>query len=296
MHIGYPIVGVIRFSFFGPTDTVQKHNYAEALSELYDPARLEARFRVFETLTLPSLRAQTDPNFTILVVTSEVMPEPWQSRLKELVDDLPQGRLHIAKTKDLTNEILPVLREICEQSPNLRAATFRLDDDDALSRHYIQRVRELSVNLPEKTIVTFPHNLSVYRDTDDTLGLVRRRVFCIGAGLVRIISTTFLRHPFAMQHGIVWKRFLTISDPTFLSNIVTYHAHNDTVGRRKRHLRIFKESVPEHYLTNPAYWQNIVNDLEVHFPKTSIEHLAQLVHSSLKPIQREAIGQKDQPT
>ena len=51
---------------------------------LFAPDRMEARFATFEHLTLASLKAQTDGDFTFVVLASSLMPETWQDRLEAL--------------------------------------------------------------------------------------------------------------------------------------------------------------------------------------------------------------------
>ncbi len=41
---------------------------------LYAPERIVERFRTFEAITLPGLRAQTDPDFSFLILVDEALP------------------------------------------------------------------------------------------------------------------------------------------------------------------------------------------------------------------------------
>jgi len=54
---------------------------AERTAALYAHDRLEARTFLFENILLPGLRAQTDPDFTLLLLMGEDFPEPWRSRI-----------------------------------------------------------------------------------------------------------------------------------------------------------------------------------------------------------------------
>jgi hypothetical protein len=284
----FPVVGLIRFSFFGPTDTRQKHSHPDALAELYDPARLEVRFRFFEQVTLPSLQAQTDPDFQVLVITSAVMPAPYLARLTALVAPVPQITLHVADSQDFQKEVTPALQAQCQASPTGSIAAFRLDDDDAIGCSYIDHIRGLARDLPVKTCVTLPSSLSAFREQDGTLGLVERQVFCTGAGLVRILSADFLRTPIATMHGKVWKRFLTVSDPQVVSNLVCYHTHNDTIDNRARQIERFKKDIAPQTLQRQRYWDRLHGVLETHFPHLSFAQLADLLGADLTTRQIQA--------
>lgn len=108
--------------------------------ELYDPLRLTIRMAWFEHVFMPSVRAQNDADFLLLIATGEDLPQPWRGRLERLIADVPQIELLF----------LPPgrLREVSRQAMRARidpradvVAQFRLDDDDAVAMDYIQRVR-----------------------------------------------------------------------------------------------------------------------------------------------------------
>lgn len=107
---------------------------------LYDPARLTQRFVWFEHLCLASVRAQTDPDFTLVVLVGTNFPEPWMSRLRDLVAAVPQV---VIATQAPGRH-----REICHaaMAPFIDreadvVGQFRLDDDDAVAVDYIARSR-----------------------------------------------------------------------------------------------------------------------------------------------------------
>ena len=136
------VIGLCRFSWPGIGGFQVEHQNLEArIDYLYTPARLEDRFRTFETITLPPLRAQSDPDFTFLIVIGETLPKLWHDRLLDLVSDMPQvivqtqapGR-HRAVMQEAINSVRRFDNEPCLQ--------FRMDDDDAVARVYVQMLRE----------------------------------------------------------------------------------------------------------------------------------------------------------
>ena len=51
------------------------------------------RFRFFETICLPGLKAQTDPDFIFLIVIGDSLPEPHKQRLTRLLKTVSQAVL-----------------------------------------------------------------------------------------------------------------------------------------------------------------------------------------------------------
>ena len=49
--------------------------------------------RLFEAITLPCVAAQTDPDFTFLIVTRTGLPTPYLERLRGLTAAIPQCRI-----------------------------------------------------------------------------------------------------------------------------------------------------------------------------------------------------------
>ncbi|RKF15403.1 hypothetical protein D6850_07590 [Roseovarius spongiae] len=136
------VIGLCRFSYPAIGGFQVEHDSPrDRAAFLYDPVRMEERFATFETLTLPSLRAQTDPDFTLLIVVGDAMPEPLLARLLDLVEDMPQavvaprapGR-HRAVMREVINEA-----RIDTGLPSLQ---FRMDDDDAVARNFVAALRQ----------------------------------------------------------------------------------------------------------------------------------------------------------
>jgi len=136
------VIGLCRFSWPGVGGFQVGHqNLQERINYLYAPSRLEERFRTFETITLPPLKAQTDPGFTFLIVIGDSLPKPWFDRLSDLVSDMPQvviqrhkpGR-HRLVMQEAINSVRRFDNEPCLQ--------FRMDDDDAVACAYVETLRE----------------------------------------------------------------------------------------------------------------------------------------------------------
>ncbi|NRB17750.1 MAG: hypothetical protein HRU33_09340 [Rhodobacteraceae bacterium] len=80
------VFGYIRFSYLGRSDVrmsrVPGATQEDYVQRLFDPLRMETRFHFFEKICLPSIKAQSDQDFTIFIMASQDMPEPYKTRLE----------------------------------------------------------------------------------------------------------------------------------------------------------------------------------------------------------------------
>ncbi len=138
------IIGVCRFSYPALGGFKRMHDtVAEREAYLYAPARMALRFAHFEALTLPSVAAQTDPDFTFLIVIGQHMPEPWLGRLKALCAPIPQIKIvPCAPLKHRHALQLAIQEELGEARPE--SIQFRLDDDDAMGVDFVELARSVA--------------------------------------------------------------------------------------------------------------------------------------------------------
>ena len=133
------VIGLCRFSYPAIGGFQVEHaSTAEREAYLYDPERMDQRFRSFEQFTLPCLRAQSDPDFTLLIVIGESLPAAYRARLEQRVRDLPQAVIRAyppRRHRDVMKEAINDLR-----GPGM-CLQFRLDDDDAVGVRFVERLR-----------------------------------------------------------------------------------------------------------------------------------------------------------
>ncbi|MBY0137051.1 glycosyltransferase [Paracoccus yeei] len=239
------IVGICRFSLLGrgdwaafrtiPPDKADEN--AEAVearkASIFAPERLERRFTTFEHLTLASIRAQTDPDFTFVVLASELMPQRYRDRLAALCAAVPQVVLRFFPVIHAGTAQGQVFKELgIDYRQTLQ---FRLDDDDALCNLYIRRMRQAAGGIVPNA---FPFAAS-FRDVlfcsvgGDHAGVYQWRSPFFSAGVA-------LFHPsasiFGFGHYGMAERFTSISIPGHMS-LVTHNGMNDTTldeGRIRR--------------------------------------------------------------
>jgi hypothetical protein len=102
---------------------------------------LERRFELFERICLPSLMAQTDPDFYWFVFFSDRTPEPFLTRIHDLHKRFPtfmprflvDGEIQVRRFRaEVQKQLTP---------EDTHVITTRLDNDDAIHRTYVERLR-----------------------------------------------------------------------------------------------------------------------------------------------------------
>lgn len=136
------VLGLCRFSYPALGGFQVGHDTtADRIAYLYDPARLEERFRLFETVALPSLMAQTDPDFEMIVLVGDRFPRIHMERLKALLAPLPQARIVVEPPRPHRE----VMKEILNKARHARSepcVQFRFDDDDAIAVDFVAKLRK----------------------------------------------------------------------------------------------------------------------------------------------------------
>lgn len=141
------VIGLCRFSWPGEGGFQIRHDsLAARRAHLYAPTRLADRLRIFEAFTLPALRAQTDPDFTLLVVIGPDLPAPARQRLEGLLAALPQAVI-AAHPPGPHRQVMREAVNAVRRHPDRPCAQFRMDDDDAVARSFVARLRQAAAVL-----------------------------------------------------------------------------------------------------------------------------------------------------
>jgi hypothetical protein len=135
------IIGLCRFSYPALGGFQITHDSIEdRIAYLYSDHRLTERFRLFETVALPSLRAQTDPDFTLIIVVGDQFPTRHKSHLEALIADVPQAVLHQEPPRRHREAMKEILND-ARLNPGKACLQFRFDDDDAVGIDFIEKLR-----------------------------------------------------------------------------------------------------------------------------------------------------------
>lgn len=222
-------VGVCRFSYAGLGGFKVGHEDHAALEAfLYSDTRMEERFRLFEAITLPCVAAQTDPDFTFLIVTGAGFPAHHLARLQALTAAIPQceivqypPRQHRRIMKKAVND--------WRGAPDAPCLQFRLDDDDAMAVTFVEKLRQAAEDLAPVTA----------RHPSLAIDFNQGYVFTAGAGGVKLWAYKYAYSAIAlgmivqagsddtiMSHGHenLWKTMPTM---TFTGEDMMMRGHND---------------------------------------------------------------------
>ncbi|MCJ8138514.1 glycosyltransferase [Falsirhodobacter halotolerans] len=135
------VLGLCRFSLIVEGGFQAQPETLEARRlTLYDRARLDSRFLWFEHVCLPALKAQTDPDFTLVLLTGVDLPSWALARLRDLIAPIPQVVLRQeppAVHRPLCRRVLDAHRD----RSAMASLQFRLDDDDAVAVDFVERLR-----------------------------------------------------------------------------------------------------------------------------------------------------------
>lgn len=138
------VIGLCRFSYpaFGGFQ-VEHETIEERIAYLYGAARLEERFRLMETVTMPCIKAQTDPDFELIIVIGDQLPKEHRDRLNDITTDIPQVRI-VEEPPRPQREVMKEIFNKARKNPSEPCLQFRHDDDDAFAVDFIERLRAAS--------------------------------------------------------------------------------------------------------------------------------------------------------
>ncbi|MFW2545495.1 glycosyltransferase [Primorskyibacter sp. 2E107] len=138
-------IGFCRFSYPAEGGFQVGHDRIEdRMAYLWSDARMEERFRYFEAICLPGLKAQTDQDFTFVILVGEEMPERWIARLLDLTADFPQARIEARPPAPHRKVCQAVMNDVRDMDqPCLQ---FRHDDDDAVAVDFVDHLKRAAAD------------------------------------------------------------------------------------------------------------------------------------------------------
>ncbi|WBU63651.1 glycosyltransferase [Paracoccus aerodenitrificans] len=273
------VFGYIRFSFLGRSDTRLSRRVSddeERFRILYDPLRMEQRFYFFEKITLPSIRAQTDKDFRILVVSSEVMPDEYKQRLNSLTADIPQIEVIYSSAEHVTYEINPRLKEMTAGLTE-NTVHFRLDDDDAICSDMISLLRGCANRARENELLSFPRGFFLTMH-DGKAHLLRKFEPYIAIAWAYVNKPGQIRSPYQGMHNVAYQYVPSMLDPKPLAYIHVSHDASDTRMRVKEKLSRAMQYDPK-FMTEIEQ-EKIQQRVAEYFPSFTAESLKQIIENA----------------
>lgn len=165
----FQVLGLCRFSYPAEGGFQAEHaSVEERARHLYAPQRMEQRLRIFEAFTLPSLQAQTDADFALLVVIGDDLPAPYRDRLQALLAQLPQSQLHALPPGGAHRAVMQRVINGARRGDQRPCIQFRMDDDDAVAVGFVAGVRTAAADAAP---LLAPHKLAAI---DYTRGHIAR--------------------------------------------------------------------------------------------------------------------------
>lgn len=125
---------ITRFNLRQKGWVTAKNNTA-VLSEEW----IENRFRIFELYCLPTLKAQTNPNFKWLIFFDTNTPDFYAEKIGNYVRDFPNL---VPVFVDGMDAFSPEIRKILAEDKNPYLITTRLDNDDAVSINFVDEIQK----------------------------------------------------------------------------------------------------------------------------------------------------------
>lgn len=225
-------IGVLRFSVLTPTFNAERFDSLEqAAQHVFSEDRMALRFRFFEKLCLPSLARQSDPDFGMVILTSDRMPERYLERLLGLVEPLPNMQL-LALPPDNHYRLL---QKAYASAPKGRAShtiKFRLDDDDALDVDFVKRTKKRAAQLlevfgPDDPFVIAWNRGFYVKDRaggNDVFDACERAPLSTGTALVAPLA--YRHNPYRFNHRKLAQHYTTVSDISVPAFVRTIHDDN----------------------------------------------------------------------
>lgn len=200
---------------------------------LYAPERMEQRFALFEHLCLPGLRAQTDPDFDLVVLVGTCLPDPYLARLQALLAGMPQARI-IARDPAPHRQICQSVLNAARKHVNKPCLQVRHDDDDAIAVDFIARLRKAASDcealLLGNKLVGFDWNrgYTICRSDLHPFEITETVTPYLGVAQAMAVQGGVRQSLMNFAHSRI-NRFMptvTFADPPMF--LRAHHAHNDS--------------------------------------------------------------------
>ncbi|TQE99145.1 MAG: hypothetical protein FKY71_10130 [Spiribacter salinus] len=242
---------VVRYSILltgGGSWKAAKQDLSAYRRQLFAEERLDERIRLFEGLTLQSLKSQqfdADVSVSLVILTSAELPAHAADALDRSIQALPdwldvkvvQADASGPGLRQLTQTAIDSLLSARMASSGVPYATVRLDDDDILSRTYVQALSRYVMHTFNDMAVSFPKGLigTVSRENRRIDSVRRYYAPKHAQGIAHIASwspadeTPPRRNIFDCgRHTEIDTAVPTILDASFDSYIRTFHGSNDS--------------------------------------------------------------------
>ena len=212
---------------------------ARTAASLYAPERMALRFHLFENFLLPSLKAQSDRNFICLILTSDIMPPIYLDRLREICAGEDALELLISSEVTVHEALWPRISQLNTLAGH-PLVEFRIDDDDCLSRDYIQELRGFMTRLGDRVPVSYSRSnglIITQYEADGQMNIYKANLPFNSMGTA--IRVHGERTIFSFGHNALHKRFPAIVDNSGMGYIsIKIDGHDsEPISMQMPHIR-----------------------------------------------------------
>lgn len=233
------IVGILRFSvvstIYNPFRKSRRLSFERYVEALFATERLNRRMALLELVCLSALDKQTDPDFKLLIVAPRLLPHAYRRWLNKLVDRRDYASVaYVDETEFRMSHVSEQVVSGLVTSPD-SFITFRLDDDDALNEHFVERLRPYNQPAFDDMCVSLCRGF--YLDLDrraQSFGLAPQIVPNVSVGLGYVSRRDAPRTIFDVsdRHHYMHRRRPVITDARHNAFVLTTHGENDTGAQR----------------------------------------------------------------
>lgn len=205
---------------------------------------LEDRFYLFETICLPSVKAQTSQNFQWFIFFDKKTPDAYRLRAKRFAEEYKNITLFWLEHEGTSASIKRHIKKHADDGTQTLITT-RLDNDDALNRHFIKSIQDIQPRLSqsERAIINFDDGITffkgkTYKHTDTSNAF------------------TSLIEPLSDNSDTIWKKQHTelhtlaelknIKQPAMWLQVI----HGRNVSNRKRGYRVSNQILTQNFTTS----------------------------------------------
>lgn len=234
------VIGLCRFSYPARGGfQVEHEDIAARRAYLYTPERMEERFRTFEAITLPGLLAQTDRDFTFVILIDEALPGPLADRLFSLAATLPQAVI-LARPPGPHRAVCREVINSTRLDPAAPCIQFRLDDDDTVARDFVSRIRADAALLAplgaSNRLLTLDYRCGLLlRPAADGIHAAETQLAYAPMGLAMVVQGGVSQTVMNFAHSKVARFMPTV---TFQDSLMFVRGHNRfNDSRQKAHVK-----------------------------------------------------------
>jgi hypothetical protein len=221
------IVGLCRFSYLAKGGWARHaRDMDEQTAYLFAEERLDQRLHFFETLTLPSISQQTHKDFAFVVLSSTLLPKKAQSELQRMLRDVANAELVLQPPQRHREVIRNTFNAVFGTAAT--RISFRIDDDDALSVNYIQRLKDSICDSHGDFFISFCRGITVVHDRGkmQKAGITNLPFSSVGLALYTKLPTKSVVYDYPHQRCFSdLTTFSVPGEPTFIRNL---HEDNDS--------------------------------------------------------------------